>query len=113
MNMLSTKLDKRCIQLKYPRLDDVSLQMLKMLETNAKRGGDLVGQILSFTDGHEREHTIVLVSQLIEDIKQIAQQAFSKLIDIKTDIAPNVIQGFLVKPFTANELLSLVQTIFR
>ncbi|MEH1789820.1 PAS domain S-box protein [Nostoc sp.] len=78
------------LPLKYPHLDDVSLQMLKILETNAKRGGDLVGQILSFTGGYEREHTIVLVSQLIEDIKQIAQQAFPKLIEIKTDIAPNI-----------------------
>ncbi|MBN3963227.1 PAS domain-containing sensor histidine kinase [Nostoc sp. NMS8] len=78
------------LPLKYPHLDDVSLQMLKMLESNTKRGGDLVGQILSFTGGYEREHTIVLVSQLIEDIKQIAQQAFPKSIDIKTDIAPNI-----------------------
>ncbi|MEH1817677.1 MAG: PAS domain S-box protein [Nostoc sp.] len=87
------------LPLKYPHFDDVSLQMLKMLETNAKRGGDLVGQILSFTGGYEREHTIVLVSQLIEDIKQIAQQAFPKLIDIKTDIAPNV--GMVVGDSTA------------
>ncbi|MEH1829071.1 MAG: PAS domain S-box protein [Nostoc sp.] len=87
------------LPLKYPHLDDVSLQMLKMLETNAKRGGDLVGQILSFTGGYEREHTIVLVSQLIEDIKQIAQQTFPKLIDIKINIAPNV--GIVVGDSTA------------
>ncbi|QLE43625.1 PAS domain S-box protein [Nostoc sp. C052] len=87
------------LPLKYPHLDDVSLQMLKILETNAKRGGDLVGQILSFTGGYEREHTIVLVSQLIEDIKQIAQQAFPKLIDIKINIAPNV--GMIVGDSTA------------
>ncbi|MBN3885464.1 MAG: PAS domain S-box protein [Nostoc sp.] len=78
------------LPLKYPHLDDVSLQMLKILETNAKRGGDLVGQILLFTRGSEREHTIVLVSQLLEDIKQIAQQTFPKFIDINTDIAPNI-----------------------
>ncbi|MEH2189233.1 MAG: PAS domain S-box protein [Nostoc sp.] len=78
------------LPLKYPHLDDVSLQMLKILETNAKRGGDLVGQILLFTRGSEREHTILLVSQVIEDIKQIAQQTFPKYIDINTDIAPNI-----------------------
>ncbi|MEH2105105.1 PAS domain-containing hybrid sensor histidine kinase/response regulator [Nostoc sp.] len=78
------------LPLKYPHLDDVSLQMLKILETNVKRGGDLVGQILLFTRGSQREHTIVLVSQLLEDIKQIAQQTFPKFIDINTDIAPNI-----------------------
>ncbi|MEH2168825.1 MAG: PAS domain S-box protein [Nostoc sp.] len=78
------------LPLKYPHLDDVSLQMLKILETSAKRGGNLVGQILSFTRGSETEHTIVLVSQLIEDIKQIAQQTFPKFIDINTHITPNI-----------------------
>ncbi|MEH2358026.1 PAS domain-containing hybrid sensor histidine kinase/response regulator [Nostoc sp.] len=78
------------LPLKYPHLDDSSLQMLKILESNAKRGGDLVRQILLFTRGSEKKFTIVLVSQLLEDIKQIAQQTFPKFIDINTDIAPDI-----------------------
>ncbi|MEH1942147.1 MAG: PAS domain S-box protein [Nostoc sp.] len=78
------------LPLKYPHLDDSSLQMLKILESNAKRGGDLVGQILLFTRGSEKKFTIVLVSQLLEDIKQIVQQTFPKFIDINTDIAPEI-----------------------
>lgn len=78
------------LPIKYPELDDISRQMLKMLETNAKRGSNLVRQILSFTRGYEKTGTIVLLSQLIEDIKQIAQQTFPKFIDINTDIAPNI-----------------------
>jgi two-component system cell cycle sensor histidine kinase/response regulator CckA len=78
------------LPLKYPDLDDVSLQMLKILETNTKRGSDLVQQILSFTRGSEKKTTIVLVSQLIEDIKQIVQQTFPKFIDITTDIPPDI-----------------------
>lgn len=78
------------LPLKYHDFDDVSLQMLKMLETNAKRGGDLVRQILLFTRGSDKKFTIVLVSQLLEDIKQIAQQTFPKFIDINTDIAPDI-----------------------
>ncbi|MEH2086174.1 PAS domain-containing hybrid sensor histidine kinase/response regulator [Nostoc sp.] len=78
------------LPLKYPHLDDSSLQMLKILETNAKRGGDLVGQILSFTRGSEKKFTILLVSQLLEDIKQILQQTFPKFIDINTDITPDI-----------------------
>ncbi|MHC5740436.1 MAG: PAS domain-containing hybrid sensor histidine kinase/response regulator [Nostoc sp.] len=78
------------LPLKYPHLDDSSLQMLKILESNAKRGGDLVRQILLFTRGSEKKFTIVLVSQLLEDIKQIVQQTFPKFIDINTDIAPDI-----------------------
>ncbi len=78
------------LPLKYPHLDDSSLQMLKIVETNAKRGGDLVRQILLFTRGSEKKFTILLVSQLLEDIKQIAQRTFPKFIDINTDIAPEI-----------------------
>ncbi|MEH1899171.1 MAG: PAS domain S-box protein [Nostoc sp.] len=78
------------LPLKYPHLDDFSLQMLNMLESNAKRGSDLVRQILSFTRGSEKQTTIVQVSQLIEDIKQIVQQTFPKFIDINVDITPDI-----------------------
>ncbi|MEH2074657.1 MAG: PAS domain S-box protein [Nostoc sp.] len=78
------------LPLKYPHLDDLSLQMLNILESNAKRGSELVRQILSFTRGSEKQTTIVQVSQLIEDIKQIIQQTFPKFIDIKIDITPDI-----------------------
>ncbi|MEH2349153.1 MAG: PAS domain S-box protein [Nostoc sp.] len=78
------------LPLKYPHLDDVSLQMLNILESNAKRGSDLVRQILSFTRGSEKQTTIVQVSQVIEDIKRIVQQTFPKFIDINVDITPDI-----------------------
>ncbi|OYD86995.1 hybrid sensor histidine kinase/response regulator [Nostoc sp. 'Peltigera membranacea cyanobiont' 213] len=78
------------LPLKYPHLDDLSLQMLNILESNAKRGSDLVRQILSFTRGSEKQTTIVQVSQVIEDIKQIVQQTFPKFIDINVDITPDI-----------------------
>ncbi|MEH1795468.1 PAS domain-containing hybrid sensor histidine kinase/response regulator [Nostoc sp.] len=78
------------LPLKYPYLDDLSLQMLNILESNAKRGSDLVRQILSFTRGSEKQTTIVQVWQLIEDIKQIVQQTFPKFIDINVDITPDI-----------------------
>ncbi|MEH2197469.1 PAS domain-containing hybrid sensor histidine kinase/response regulator [Nostoc sp.] len=78
------------LPLKYPHLDDLSLQMLNILASNAKRGSDLVRQILSFTRGSEKQTTIVQVSQVIEDIKQIVQQTFPKFIDINVDITPDI-----------------------
>ncbi|MEH2220499.1 MAG: PAS domain S-box protein [Nostoc sp.] len=78
------------LPLKYPYLDDLSLQMLNILESNAKRGSDLVRQILSFTRGSKKQTTIVQVWQLIEDIKQIVQQTFPKFIDINVDITPDI-----------------------
>lgn len=74
------------LPLKHPDLDESSQQMLKMLESNAKQGADLVRQILSFTRGSEGKRTIVQAWYLIEDIKQIVKRTFPKSINIKTDI---------------------------
>ncbi|AFZ24077.1 PAS/PAC sensor hybrid histidine kinase [Cylindrospermum stagnale PCC 7417] len=78
------------LPLKHPDLDESSQQMLKMLESNAKQGADLVRQILSFTRGSESKRTIVQAWYLIEDIKQIVKRTFSKSIDIKTEINANL-----------------------
>ncbi|MBD2388503.1 hybrid sensor histidine kinase/response regulator [Cylindrospermum sp. FACHB-282] len=78
------------LPLKHPDLDESSQQMLKMLQSNAKQGADLVRQILSFTRGSEAKRTIVQPWYLIEDIKQIVKRTFPKSIDIKTDIGANL-----------------------
>ncbi|MEA5505316.1 PAS domain S-box protein [Halotia wernerae UHCC 0503] len=78
------------LPLKHLQIDESSQQMLKLLETNAKRGTDLVQQILSFTRSSEVKRTIVSVSHLIEDIEQMIKRTFPKFIDIHTDISPDV-----------------------
>lgn len=79
------------LPLKNSQLDENSQQMLKMLESNAKRGCDLVEQILSFACGSEvKRSNTISVSQMIKDIAHIIKQIFSKSIDIHTDIAPNL-----------------------
>ncbi|BAZ33128.1 PAS/PAC sensor hybrid histidine kinase [Cylindrospermum sp. NIES-4074] len=78
------------LPLKHLHLDESSQQMLKLMETNAKRGADLVNQILSFTRGTEGKRTIVQLSHLIEDIQQIAQQTFPKSIEISINIAADL-----------------------
>ncbi len=78
------------LPLKHLQIDESSQQMLKLLESNAKRGSDLVQQILSFTRSSEGKRTIVSISQLIEDIEQMIIRTFPKFIDIHTDISPDV-----------------------
>ncbi|MBH8554715.1 PAS domain S-box protein [Nostocaceae cyanobacterium CENA357] len=78
------------LPLKHLQMDENSQQMLKLLETNAKRGSDLIQQILSFTHSSEGKRTIVSVSQIIEDIEQMIKRTFPQFIDIYTDISPDV-----------------------
>jgi two-component system, cell cycle sensor histidine kinase and response regulator CckA len=67
-------------------LDEQSQEWLSILETNVKRGADLVKQVLSFSRGLEGQHTSLEVKQLIAEIEQIAKQTFSRAIEVHTDL---------------------------
>ncbi|MGH8001897.1 MAG: hybrid sensor histidine kinase/response regulator, partial [Brasilonema sp.] len=79
------------LPLKFPNLDENTQQLLRILEGSAKRGADLVTQILSFTRrGVEGSRTIVQTRHLLCDVAQVAQRTFPKSIETQTNIAPNL-----------------------
>ncbi|MBE9199206.1 MULTISPECIES: PAS domain-containing sensor histidine kinase [unclassified Nodularia (in: cyanobacteria)] len=78
------------LPLKHPQLGESSLQMLNLLETNTKRGTDLVQQMQSFTRNFQSQSPIVLVSQLIQEVEQTIKGIFPKSIEIATDIASDI-----------------------
>jgi two-component system, cell cycle sensor histidine kinase and response regulator CckA len=70
-------------------------QILSIIESNAKRGADLVKQVLSFARGIEsdvqgqaatHQHTVLQVKHLILEIRQIISQTFPKSIAVYTEI---------------------------
>ncbi|MBW4494943.1 MAG: PAS domain S-box protein [Oscillatoria princeps RMCB-10] len=64
--------------------------LLTMVENNAKRGANLIKQVLSFAKGVEGEHTILEVSHVIREIAEVARETFPKSIEVYTDIAPDL-----------------------
>ncbi|MBW4561873.1 MAG: PAS domain S-box protein [Mojavia pulchra JT2-VF2] len=78
------------LPLKFPNMDESSQQLMKILESSARRGADLVKQILSFTRGVEGSRSIVQVRHLLSDVAQVAQRTFPKSIKTRTDIAPEL-----------------------
>jgi PAS domain S-box-containing protein len=79
------------LPIKFHNLDEKSRQLLEILESSAKRGADLVKQILSFTRrGVEGTRTIIQARHLLADVAQIAQKTFPKSIETQTDLAPNL-----------------------
>lgn len=70
--------------------DERSKRLLPIVVTNAKRGANLVKQVLSFARGLEGERTILQAKHLILEIKHIAQETFPKSIEFYTDIAPEL-----------------------
>lgn len=70
--------------------DERSRRLLQILITNAKRGANLVKQVLSFTRGVEGDHTILQLKHLIIEIKQIIRETFPKSIEVSTQIPQNL-----------------------
>ena len=70
--------------------DESSKKLLRILVANAKRGANLVKQVLSFGRGLEGEFTTLQIKHLIADIRQIVTQTFPKSIEISIDVSPDL-----------------------
>lgn len=66
--------------------DSQSQQWLEVLETSARRGADLIKQVLSFARGFEGEQGILQVRHLINEVKQIVEETFPRAIRIANHI---------------------------
>lgn len=74
------------LPLKFPNADDRTQQLLKIVEANAKRGAELVKQVLSFARGAEGRRTPVQVAHVLGEIQQIANRTFPKSIAIQIEL---------------------------
>ncbi|MEH1941787.1 MAG: PAS domain S-box protein [Nostoc sp.] len=81
--------------LKAKSWDQQINQILSIIESNAKRGADLVKQVLSFARGIEgnvegqgttRQYTVLQFKDLILEMQQIISQTFPKSIALDTEI---------------------------
>jgi PAS domain S-box-containing protein len=81
--LISTALLRQKIQ------DDEGLAMLTRLEASAKRGADIVKQVLGFGRGLEGQRMPVNPQLLIKDVIRITTETFSKSFRVETDIAPD------------------------
>ncbi|MDY6900389.1 MAG: PAS domain S-box protein [Cyanobacteriota bacterium] len=66
--------------------------MLGIVENNAKRGANLVKQVLSFARGIEGDRTVIPVQELVREMKQIVEQTFPKSILFHESIQQDVWQ---------------------
>ncbi len=70
------------LPLKLQNLDDRSQLLLQLLESNARRGADLVKQVMSFTRGAEGKQVILQTRHLIAEIEKILRETLPKSIAI-------------------------------
>jgi len=67
-----------------------SLPILESMQRSAKRGADLVKQVLSFARGVEGTRTALQVAPLLREVESIAQNTFPRNIEIHARAVPEV-----------------------
>ena len=70
--------------------DDDSREVLATITTSAKRGAEMVSQVLSFARGQEGRRVEIKIADLIADVVRIARDTFPKSIEIVTEVEANL-----------------------
>jgi two-component system cell cycle sensor histidine kinase/response regulator CckA len=68
--------------------DPESAELLEIIGTSARRGSDMVRQVLAFARGVEGERQELQVRHLVQDVEKIANDTFLKGIEVRTNL-PN------------------------
>ncbi|WP_395731883.1 response regulator [Prosthecobacter sp.] len=81
--------------LKLDEQDAQRMGVLATIENSARRGADMVRQVLSFSRGIEGQRVDVQAAHLLKGIEKIANETFLKNIWVSSDIPANlwVVQG--------------------
>ncbi|GAB1540452.1 hypothetical protein NUACC21_31210 [Scytonema sp. NUACC21] len=74
------------LPLKYPDICDQDMHLLEILEDSAKRGADLVKQVLSFARGVEGKRITLQLRHLVKEVISILKETFPKSLEVRTDI---------------------------
>lgn len=90
LNNLLTPILASIKLLKMDLPEDKKKRLFKIIENSTQRGVNLVKQILSFARGIEGERTLILVHDLLKEVKELVQETFPNSIEIETQIETNL-----------------------
>ncbi len=65
-------------------------EILDTIESSARRGAEMVGQVLSFARGVEGRRLSVQVKHLVRDVAKIASETFPRNIEIRAEVPSNL-----------------------
>jgi PAS domain S-box-containing protein len=71
--------------------DPVSIKMLKTIDASARRGADMVKQVLSFARGHVGERVTLNVGHLVREMEKLVRETFPKNVTFKSSIATDLL----------------------
>jgi PAS domain S-box-containing protein len=84
--------------------DDESRELISIIGSSARRGADMVSQVLSFARGVDGERIEVQVKHLLQDIQKIANDTFLKNIQVRT-VVPRDLWPVLGDPTQLHQVL--------
>lgn len=73
-----------------PHVDEQTRHYFQIIETNARRGTDLVKQILTFARGLEGDRGTLQIRHIVTEIVQMIRETFPKNIELEVNIAKNI-----------------------
>jgi len=79
-------------------------KLLETVATSAKRGSDIVKQVLSFGRGVKGERITLQVKHIISEVVKIADETFPKSIEIRSDV-PKDLSTVLADPTQIHQVL--------
>lgn len=74
-----------CGFLREENLDEASQQVVTMMETSARRGADMLRQVLAFARGVEGKKAPVQIKLILRELEKIARDTFPKTIRLRVD----------------------------
>ena len=78
------------LQMEVFNQDRRSIELLRILETNARRGAEIISQVLSFARGVEENNTILQTAHLIREVQQIIRGTFPKSMELQVDVSKDL-----------------------
>jgi two-component system, cell cycle sensor histidine kinase and response regulator CckA len=79
------------VEMLRPKLkDEQSARMISILESSAKRGAQMVKQILTFARGANGERVLMQPRQLIKEMAKIVKETFPKAIQAQVKVPENL-----------------------
>ena len=85
LNNILTPIILAADTLQANRHAQLNIQLLDMIQSNAKRGAEIASQVLAFARGVEGKRLTLDPKHLIEEIGQIARQTFPRSIEVHTE----------------------------
>ena len=70
--------------------DEATRNLLSMTQTSAKRGADIIKQLLTFSRGHEGERMTVQVRHIITEMTSLIRETFPREIDIQSNVSKDL-----------------------